>query len=331
MRPRDLGVLYRDDAHGAVAPPSTDLSVAGTGMGRGGEKEWEWPISTLPRTPGGAGDRGGRAEGEGSWQDGLVIKSSQAAEPEGSLDARLERWVESSGRALELRVARAFWQRDWRVSTSFPYVDLFAPNATREGDVLGDLEWTGSSDARCLLRVIVECKHTPGKPWVSFFGDPPPPASFGQLSDLVVFAHGSHVGLVEPAVTWAGLAPFTNSPASHVVTALGNDSQNPANDAVRQALSAAYAIKGQYLASQSSVVSEGPRGWIIFAVVVTTSPLYQCHLSSNGRVEVQPVDEVDVWGHAADGSRSRVFIRNENSLGPFLDQLRERVVDTTWA
>lgn len=264
------------------------------------------------------------------WQACPVGTSAdQDQQDKDALPTKLAQWLERSGRALELRTARVFWQRNWKVSTSFPYVDEFEPHATREGDVLGDLEWTGLNSSRCLLRVVTECKNTPGKPWVALYGDGNRPSQ-GLLTDFAVYAHGSHNGIVEPAADWAGLSPFTNAPASHVVTALGDDSHNPANDAVRQALSAAHAIRGQYLASQSSIVSDGPRGWIILAAVVTTSPLYQAHLLPDGTIDIQHVDEVDVWGHASDGSQARVYVRNEKSLPVFLEQLSERVAETAW-
>lgn len=59
-------------------------------------------------------------------------------------------------------------------------------------------------------------------------------------------------------------------------------------------------------------------------------PLYQVHLLPDGTVDMQQVDEVDVWGHASDGGLSRVYVRNEKSFPVFLEQLSERVAQTAW-
>lgn len=122
------------------------------------------------------------------WQDWFAGASAdEDQQGKDALPAKLAKWLEESGRALELRAARIFWQRNWRVSTSFPYVDEFEPHATREGDVFGDYEWTGLNGARCLLRVVTECKNTPGKPWVALYGDGSR-ASLGDLTDFADFA-----------------------------------------------------------------------------------------------------------------------------------------------
>jgi hypothetical protein len=225
-------------------------------------------------------------------------------------------WVQTSGRALELRAARVLAQHGATVTTSFPYVDVHPPNAQREGDVLADFAYVGFNASRCLLRVVVECKHTPGKPWVGFYGETEGP-SVPRLDSIAVFAHGSHVGIVEPVQEWTSRAPFGAPSASHIVTALGKDEQNPANNAVRQALSAAHSIKQRYLETQHDSASNGPRGWIILACVVTTSPLFACRLSEEGSIEVDQVDRIDVWGHGPDGKPNRVFVLTEGELEVF--------------
>lgn len=154
------------------------------------------------------------------------------------------------------------------VTKSFPYVDINEPHSQREGDVLADLSWKGFNQSNGMLRLVVEAKNTRGKPWVGFYGeDYVPPAE--PLMDLAVFAHGSHDGIIESASAWHGLPPFMNVPASHVVTALGDDKHNPANDAVRQALCAWLAVRQEYLDTQSVVVNGGPRGWIILACLAS--------------------------------------------------------------
>lgn len=233
-----------------------------------------------------------------------------------TLSNKVVDWVETSGRALELRAARILAQHGATVTTSFPYVDVSPPNAQREGDVLADFPYVGFNASRCLLRLVVECKNTSDKPWVGFYGETQGPSE-PSLDSIAVFAHGSHVGIVEPAKDWIGNSPFDAPAASHIVTALGKDEQNPANNAVRQALSAAHSVKQSYVKTPYDSVSNGARGWIILAGVVTTSPLFTCRLGEEGSIEVDQVDRIDVWGHGPDGKPYRVFVLTEGELGAF--------------
>ena len=84
------------------------------------------------------------------------------------LDDKVAAWVESSGRALEMRVARAFHRVRARVEPSFIYDDVQS-GKSREGDALATFEWSSPSGAAMSLEVVVECKHSIGKPWVAFY------------------------------------------------------------------------------------------------------------------------------------------------------------------
>lgn len=231
-------------------------------------------------------------------------------------------WLETSGRALELRVARTLRQVGLAdVQPAFSYLDTVTGRA-RESDVVAGFPWTGMQGVPCTITVAVECKSSTNHPWVAFHADLPvePPG----LQQWAVFAHGPFVGITEPlAKRWAGCYPFTMSPAaSHVVAAHAGD-RNPAGDAARQALSCAAAIRHDYIRDQAS----RKVGLVCLAAVVTTAPLLTCCLDDAGAPVVEEVDEFDVWGYGSDGARHRVYVRSERSLPHFADSLRQRAAE----
>lgn len=235
-------------------------------------------------------------------------------------------WVETSGRALELRVARTLQQvGQAAVQPAFNYQDTVTGLA-RESDVVAQFPWTGMNDVPCTITVAIECKSSTKHPWVAFLGDTPA-GHRDNLEEWTVFAHGPFVGITEPlAGRWTGHTPFTTSPAaSHVVAAYTKDGQNPAGDAVRQALSCAAAIRQDYLCNQVT----DRVGIVCLATVVTAAPLLTCHLDATGSVVLDAVDEFDVWGYGSDGLRHRVYVRSERSLPDFAQGLRQRAAQAS--
>jgi hypothetical protein len=109
------------------------------------------------------------------------------------LEDGVRRWLDTSGRALELRVARQFRRLgNAAVEQSRAYNDVQTAKQ-REPDVVARFEWTGLNSVPCSLAVAVECKSSKGNPWVAFLSDSPAP----QLNDLdawVVFGHGRLLG-----------------------------------------------------------------------------------------------------------------------------------------
>ena len=233
------------------------------------------------------------------------------------------RWLEASGRALELRAERTLRQVGHAdVQPAFHYLDTVT-GQTRESDIVAKFPWAGMQGVPCTITVAVECKSSTKYPWVAFFTSPDARRR-DDLQEWAVFAHGPFVGITEPLTgLWAGHYPFTSSPAASHVVAAHNDDKNPAGDAVRQALSCAAAIRQDYLRNQSTERV----GLVCLAVVVTVAPLLTCRLDADGSIVLEKVDEFDVWGYAADGGRHRVFVRTERSLSDLADALRLRAAE----
>lgn len=238
---------------------------------------------------------------------------------EGAVDA-VRAWIEDSGRALELRTARAFQRAGADVLLSSPYLDSSAgEQKVREADVTADFGWT-SYDLPAHLRASVECKNSTKHPWVIFYGDDSE-SSFEDLEKWTVFAYGNDTRMTSGlASIWLGRAPFTESRTADLVVAAHAGTSNPASDAVRQALSAAHHQQQLFLQNQGTA----RQAVLVVAVVITMAPLFACWLDGSGALVLQRVEQADVWGHAKDGSRRRVYIRNEATLQEFAEGLRER-------
>lgn len=85
---------------------------------------------------------------------------------EASLLDGVAKWLNTSGRALELRTARKLRQAGaGPVEQSFVYTD-FNTKVQREGDVLANFPWINESGVPCAIELVVECKSSVKHPWV---------------------------------------------------------------------------------------------------------------------------------------------------------------------
>ena len=237
---------------------------------------------------------------------------------------KVDAWVESSGRALELRTARALKLAGADVVQMSRRYEGTTTGQRREMDVYAAFKWRAAPGVDAQLRVSVECKSSNDKPWVAFRDEWKVPPSELFESSFVV-KHGSYVGLIEPlAELWKGLPPFLPRYAmTHVVAAeLGSkkpgDGRNTAHDAVRQAMSAANALRSEYLARQSG---HPKRAHLVVATVVTAAPLFSCHLDAAGNVVTRPVESLAVWEPRDDGQPTLVFVLSEKSFPQFARDL----------
>lgn len=223
-------------------------------------------------------------------------------------------WLESSGRSLELRTARSFRSHGATTKQSFLYADP-ETGKQREGDVLALYGWTGERSIPCALAAVVECKSGRDKPWVAFYDRR---FAWGSvLESYVAFAHGPYTFTTEPlADLWLGHPPFDERRiATHVAAA--HDSKNPANDAVRQVMSAVRAERAEYIDTQ-----EVKRGLVVVPVIVTEAPLVKCELDREGEIQLEPVSSFVVAGGWERGQTRCVFILNEEAVPTFSDSLR---------
>lgn len=229
---------------------------------------------------------------------------------------KVSEWVETSGRALELRTARAMREGyPLHVNQSLAYADP-ETGKQREGDVGATYHWW-MGDAAASLDVAIECKSGTNHPWVAFYDHRTVDSPYvGEW--LLLNGDWTSDELLSLGVSWDAQEALTSvRAASHAMSALGKDSNNEAHNSMQQAMSFARSLAARNLkyvsVAQERKMSKAIKAAV--AVVVTQAPLFDCELTSDGEVNLQPVDRFDVYldlGSA--GGLKRVCVRNEGSF-----------------
>lgn len=235
----------------------------------------------------------------------------------------LLKWLEESGRALELRAMRAF-RRHAQVQHAVYYTDRDG-GKSREIDLVARFKGSrrGDRDPN-QLDVVVECKTgKPGSQWVGF-RDEWTPTRFPPDEDAWLAA-------TEPgtksrfADAWDWEPPFTGRVnVSSIVTA--HDGRDTAHGAVQQLLSGVtgqiaqvrrHDVKPLRRSNESngreeiwSAVEVG-----VIGLIITTVPLYVADLDEDNAPRVTPVDLVAVPTASPErGGPGRVFVAHETAL-----------------
>lgn len=234
----------------------------------------------------------------------------------------LLKWLEESGRALELRVMRAFRQHA-QVRHAVYYKDREG-GKPREIDVVARFRGSRRRDEEPQLDVVVECKTgKPGSQWVAF-RDEWTPARFPPDEDAWLTA--SEPGTKGRfADAWDWEPPFTNRVnVSSIVTA--HDGRDTAHGAVQQLLSAVTGQiehvrrheekpVGSFNESTGESVAWSAVEAGVMGIVITTVPLYVADLDDDNAPRVTPVEIAAVPTAWQDhGGPARVFIAHETAL-----------------
>ena len=238
------------------------------------------------------------------------------------LQAKLEQWLETSGRALELRTARMFrGQPSARlINQSMAYEDVNTKQQ-REGDVLAVYHWI-TTELAVAVEVAAECKSAKANPWVAFYDDR---HVIPDDSDYWFLTAGEWprdyldrlVGAWQMSSTLT-----TDRVATHAVSAFGKDSNNQCQDAAQQALSFARA-RGQGPTRYMGDPEELTCVTAVLPVVVTAAPLFTCELANDGEVVLTPVERFDMWIHLEKYEKRRVYVRSEAGLKEMADALHQ--------
>lgn len=241
-----------------------------------------------------------------------VTGVTQGEDP--TFESKVLDWVETSGRALELRTARAFAQRQSArlVQQSVPYEDTHT-KTQREGDVRA-LFHTLTQHQSVSIEVAVECKFSKQQPWVAFYDD----RVFVPDDADAWFLKTPHLDedlQADFVREWKSSDSLrTDRVATHVVSAFGSDSKkNFAHDAALQALSFAKAqAKGATMFTGDPPHLSAAA--VVVPLVVTQAPLFSCELTKAGEVSLRQVERFDVWLYKNRVTRHRIYVRSEAGL-----------------
>ncbi|WP_460831191.1 hypothetical protein [Nocardioides hungaricus] len=186
----------------------------------------------------------------------------------------------------------------------------------REGDVLADFPWWHNEAIdSSYVEVVVECKSGKSHPWVAFYGQDRETPKAPRLWFLPTPGWEEDEARRLDMLTFEWVreeALRTDRVATHVVSALGRESANPASNAVRQVLSFAVARSRLQRFFRSNMASDNRPAatGVVVPVVVTQAPLFACRLGSDDEIEIKPVDRFDVWA-SENNRRRRVYVRGE--------------------
>ncbi|KHL14354.1 UNVERIFIED_CONTAM: hypothetical protein LK11_26960 [Mumia flava] len=247
------------------------------------------------------------------------------------LTEKLYKWLEDSGRALELRAARSLMGTPGcRLALPAYQYEDGVTKKQREGDVMA--LFGGSNLSRTLntsFRLAVECKSGSDKPWIAFY-DQRRSTHPAKLSDWWLPCGKDWTEELRTKVVGAfewenGL--LTDRLASHAVSALGKESINSAQDAIMQSMSFARALAGEGTLTMAGDNIGTVLGGVM-PVVVTQAPLFQCELGHEGQPILTPVERFDVSVKFGQAPRRRVYVVSEagladlaGSLGRALDRV----------
>lgn len=154
-------------------------------------------------------------------------------------------WLAKTGYPLELHVAKAFSDRSLLLRQSLPYADPIEVGKLREADVIVDVVDRLPGYGFWNFSLVVECKHAQsGKPWIAFTTGQTMATSIDFLDHLSVRPSTSNDGALkvvqnawQDSLLFARLPLATGVLTAHMASDGDGKRNNPAGDAVRQALS----------------------------------------------------------------------------------------------
>jgi hypothetical protein len=228
-------------------------------------------------------------------------------------------WLEKEGYSVEMRAARAFRARDFRVHQAHFFTDPIT-SETRELDLLitrqGDI---GGRKIRVVF--VIECKKSLGKPWVMFTDSSVRLSDPERVSQRTATSLGRRLlnALAsDHLLADTGFFRIRLPPGYAVTTAHLTEGKGGTRD------SAYYAISSVAAATVSLVrlLEDAPIAAIFFPLVLLDGHLFDCHLAQDGKPEVTEVDGgVLVWRKpAADMPRTIIHVVTSGALDRLVEE-----------
>lgn len=245
------------------------------------------------------------------------------------LEQKIAKWIDESGRALEMRVARAFYDAMFDVSPGERYRD---GETLREIDVLARRRVTRHGEgATVMLAPVVECKGSAKRPWVVFTKH----ESYDRDAVRYGVVDKDVAGtLAELSERWVSYPPYDYDRSrigfavvDAVLDKTKNDDEdvNRAHNAVRQVLSAAYGT----LRRAGGATTLTPLVLAI-PVIVTKAPIVEAALQRDGSIRTMRQECSVLWvrPEQEDAVLVTLFLMSERHLrdvfAPALAALAEK-------
>lgn len=227
---------------------------------------------------------------------------------EDPLAAKIKTWLSEQGYPLEMRVASVFKRHGIPAVPSDYYFDRESGNQ-REIDLAGRIRLlspeSGSRQISTYLCPIVECKSSPGKPWILFGGglQLAPAAKIAQrftLNNATSYWLRLARQLSQNPAMRGELPLFEvegNPSYSAVRSSLGKSREDVAYSAMTSVSKAAFGVANKYSAPGNLALQ------IAVPIIVVDSPMYKCVLDSSGSPDLTRVTSgTIVWRNRVSGS-----------------------------
>lgn len=250
------------------------------------------------------------------------------------LAAKVLAWLSDQGYPLEMKMAQHFRDNAISFIQSEFYRD-FESGDWREIDLSARIRLRDFDEEipTPFLCPVVECKSSPGKPWILFSGgvelsDPAKIAqryvlerAWGHWSEFARHATREEGGS-EPWSSRFPLFSYSDPPAySAVRTSLGKNREDAAYAAMTSVTKAAYGIANQYPHRGNTAYH------IAVPIIVVDSPIFACKLGADGKPEMERVTKgTIVWRNqvpAHGASHPIITILSEAAVRDFCADLKK--------
>lgn len=264
-----------------------------------------------------------------------------------ALTQKVKSWLADQGYPLEMRVARVFREHQIQVFQSDFYYDKES-RANREIDLLAriplqvEYDWTRVPGFLC---PVVECKSSPGKPWILFSGGVNLAWRAKVLQRFVTESAHKHwrrllfkySNLPTDLRDALPLFDIEQDPAySAVRSSLGRSREDAAYGAMMSVSKAAHAVANEYSEPRENLALQ-----IAFPVIVVDSPIFTCRLDEAGEPVLARVESgTIVWRNGfSKGAPPHSIIRvvSEGAIPKLCEEIlctaktiREALAESPW-
>jgi hypothetical protein len=230
-----------------------------------------------------------------------------------SLENNVRAWLDSQGYPLEMRVADVLRNANAPWDHSRVYDDPLT-SKVREIDLMGYLDYR--KPVKFSVHLVIECKHSRGKPWVLFCTKQMMLSPIGYVLSLPSTEEAKHrISFLATSKEVQGM-PLFQAPeliGFNFVRA-HTDNQDAAFHAVRGVTTAAVSV--------AKKISEYGHAVLYVPIVVIDSPLMQCYLPEKS--DAVSLEEIKSGSLIYNTGTEHVMVRilHINALPQFIETIK---------